>query len=145
MGKHTIKLKLAPLTPDKGILYLLELHMEDTILIKIGITFRSIESRVLEILSAVHDKYRYYPHCKQLRFKKVDNPLSKEEILHNYFCDYNYRPKHEFSGYTELFAVDRNVAKEAYDKLLDGILEDDRYYNDMGFTDNPVANQGPDR
>ena len=123
------------LKKDKGILYLLELHLEDKVLIKIGITLRSkVEDRVLEILLAIHKKYRYYPYCKQLRFKTVDNPLDKESRLHEYFRSCNYTTEHQWGGCTEVFEIDREVAKEAYDKLLEGEL-DGRYEDHLGCAD----------
>ena len=122
---------------SKGILYLLELHLEDKVLVKVGITHRKIEDRVLEILLAIHTKYRYYPHCKQLRFKTVEDPLAKEQLLHKYLDEYSYTTEHKWGGSTELFLVDVAAAKEAYDKLLDGTLYEgnDRYADDMGLDD----------
>ena len=122
---------------SKGILYLLELHLEDKVLVKVGITHRKIEDRVLEILLAIHTKYRYYPHCKQLRFRTVEDPLAKEQLLHKYLDEYSYTTEHKWAGSTEVFLVDVTVAKEAYDKLLDGTLYEgnDRYADDMGLED----------
>ena len=129
---------------DKGILYLLELHLEDKVLVKIGITLRSkVEDRVLEILLAIHKKYRYYPHCKQLRFRTVDDPLGKESRLHEYFRSCNYTTEHSFGGSTELFEVDSSVVKDAYDKLLAGEL-DGRYEDSLGCADGADAEERSD-
>lgn len=128
----------------KGILYLLELHLEDKVLVKIGITLRSkVEDRVLEILLAIHKKYRYYPHCKQLRFRTVDDPLGKESRLHEYFRSCNYTTEHSFNGSTELFEVDSSVVKDTYDKLLAGEL-DGRYEDNLGCADGADAEERSD-
>jgi hypothetical protein len=123
---------------DVGIVYVLELHLEDKVLVKIGITKRRIKDRVLEILDAIHSKYRYYPHCKQLRFKTVNDPRSVESSLHEYFTRYSYTTEHKWGGSTELFDVDKEIVKAAYDRLLEeGTLDEDYYgyRDDVGLTD----------
>jgi hypothetical protein len=116
--KLAISTSLNP-KPSYGILYVLEIELEDITLIKIGVTCRKkVEERVTEILTSIWKRYRYFPRTYVARYKKVDCPYDKEKILHDHFIADLYVTEHMFSGYTEFFTVDVNEVKEVYDKLI---------------------------
>jgi hypothetical protein len=105
---------------DPGILYLVYFELEGKALVKIGVTGRTIEERVSEILVSIFKKYREFPYCRPKRFKKTSDVYEKEAQLHKYFEKYNYKFAKKFSGSTEFFEVDLNLVVEAYEKLLAG-------------------------
>lgn len=106
---------------DLGMVYLLEVHIEEQILVKIGITQRAkITDRVTEILVGIFNKYRYFPYVYPKRFKTTDKVFEKEAILHNYFDNRRYKTEHVFGGSTEIFAIPLDEAVEAYEKVLKG-------------------------
>ena len=115
------KVSTKAIEKDKGILYILLVHLEDKDLVKIGITTRSkIEDRVVEILTSIFQQYRRFPYCYPKRFKKTDKILDKEARLHKYFEDYRYTTEHPFSGHTEFFDIDLDIVVDAYERLLKG-------------------------
>ena len=105
--------------PSSGILYVLEIELEDITLVKIGVTCRrKVEERVTEILTSIWKRYRYYPKTYVARYKKVNDPYGKEKLLHEYFADNLYVTKHPFSGHTEFFTIEVDKVKEVYDRLV---------------------------
>ena len=107
------------LVKDKGIVYVLELELEDVKLVKIGMTCRDkVEDRVVEILTECWKRYRYFPRCYVARYKKVNNPLGMEQDLHKYFDEYRYETEFRFGGSSEVFNLDVQLVKDAYDKYL---------------------------
>ena len=123
-----MKLKISNDLGDKptGILYVLEIELEDKKLVKIGITNRKVEERVCQILTELWKKYRVFPRCYVARYKSVEDNRKYEAILHEYFCQYKYTTEHKWGGYDEVFHLDVEVVKEAYDRLLDkGTLDED--------------------
>ena len=102
---------------DRMILYLLEIDIEGTKVVKFGVTRRKIEERVAEILTSLFYKTRRFHYCYPKRFKTVDNALDKEARLLDYFKDYKYEG-YRFSGHTELRTVSLEEAVEAYDCLV---------------------------
>jgi hypothetical protein len=106
---------------DVGILYVLEIQLEDKALVKIGITSKKIEDRVCGLLTSIWKKYRIFPQCYVKRFKKVDGYTSKEAELHKYFADRRYTTKHVFGGCTEFFDIPLDEVVEAYDRLVQGL------------------------
>ena len=107
------------LVEDKGIVYVLELELEDTKLIKIGMTCRDkVEDRVTEILVECWKRYRYFPKCYVARYKKVKNPLGMEQDLHKYFEQYKHETEFVWGGSTEVFKLDVQLVKDAYDKYV---------------------------
>ena len=52
------------LEEDVGILYLVYFELDGKQLVKIGVTARTIEERVSEILISIFKKYREFPYCK---------------------------------------------------------------------------------
>jgi len=103
---------------SKGIVYVIEVTLEERKLVKIGMTTRSrVEERITEILTEVWKRYRYFPHTYVARYKKMEDPLGKEALLHGYFQSYVYHTEHVFGGSTEFFEVDVQLVKDAYDRL----------------------------
>lgn len=105
---------------DLGILYLVHFELEDKALVKIGVTSRTIEERVSEILVSIFKKYREFPYCRPKRFRKTGNVYEKEAQLHEYFREYSYTPSKKFSGSTEFFDVPLEHVVEVYESLLNG-------------------------
>lgn len=105
---------------DPGILYLVHFKLDEKDLVKIGVTSRTIEERVSEILISIFKKYREFPYCRPKRFRKTGNVYEKEAILHNYFKEYSYTPEKKFSGSTEFFDIPLDDAVKVYEDLLNG-------------------------
>lgn len=105
---------------DPGILYILYFELEGKQLVKIGVTTRTIEDRVSEILVSIFKKYREFPYCRPKRFKKTGNIYEKEALLHKYFKEYSFTTANKFSGSTEFFEVPLELAVEVYERLLNG-------------------------
>lgn len=102
-----------------GILYLLEIELEDKVLVKIGVTTRDkVENRVCEILTSIWKSYRIFPKTYVKRFRKTSNVYDKETKLHQIFEEYRYSTEHRFSGSTEIFDVEISKVVEEYEKLL---------------------------
>lgn len=104
--------------PNNGILYVLLFEIEGKQLVKIGVTSRKMEDRVLEIILAIFQKYRVFPSCNPRRFTRTEDYVSKEKKLHKMFKEYNYRPSKKFGGYTEFFDVPVDKVVAAYDELV---------------------------
>lgn len=105
---------------ENGILYVVQFNLEDKELVKIGVTSRTIEDRVSEILVSIFGKYREFPYCRPKRFRKTEDMYGKESILHEYFKDRRYTTSKKFSGSTEFFDVPLEEVVEVYEKLLAG-------------------------
>lgn len=97
----------------------MEFHLEGKTLIKIGVTSRSIEERVSEILVSIFKKYREFPYARPKRFRQVDDMFVKEHYLHKLFEDNRYECEHSFSGSTEFFDVPLDSVVQAYEDLLE--------------------------
>lgn len=108
------------LEEDVGILYLVYFELDGKQLVKIGVTARTIEERVSEILVSIFKKYREFPYCRPKRFRKTGNVYEKEAQLHEYFREYNYEPAKKFSGSTEFFDIPLDDVVKVYENLLDG-------------------------
>lgn len=105
---------------DLGILYVVYFELEGKALVKIGVTSRTIEERVSEILVSIFRKYREFPYCRPKRFRKTGNAYEKEALLHEHFREYSYTPAKKFSGSTEFFDVPLDDVVKVYENLLDG-------------------------
>ncbi len=105
---------------DTGIVYLLEIVIEDKTLVKIGITTRKIEDRVVEILTSCFHAYRRFPSCYPKKYTKTENIFSKEAMLHKYFEDRRYTFQKKFQGHTEFFDIPLDEAVDAYERVLKG-------------------------
>lgn len=108
------------LQEDLGILYLVYFELDGKQLVKIGVTSRTIEERVAEILVSIFKKYREFPYCRPKRFRKTGNVYEKEAKLHEYFKEYNYEPAKKFSGSTEFFDIPLDDVVKVYENLLNG-------------------------
>lgn len=105
---------------DPGILYLVHFKLDDKDLVKIGVTSRTIEERISEILVSIFKTYREFPYCRPKRFRKTGNVYEKEAILHKYFKEYSYTPDKKFSGSTEFFDIPLDDVVKVYEDLLNG-------------------------
>ena len=111
---------------EKGIVYILELDIDDTQIVKVGVTNRNkVEDRVCEILASAWKKYRIFPKCYVKRYRHFDNPYEIETIMHNVLNEYSYKPKHVFSGSTELFDIPLDIVVGLYEILYDGGSRED--------------------
>ena len=115
-----IKVKDEVICKDTGILYVVLFALDNKELVKIGVTTRSIEDRMSEILVSIFKSYREFPYCRPKRFRTTDNIYSKEAKLHEYFADKNYTPLNQFSGSSEFFDVPLDIVVKAYENLLEG-------------------------
>ena len=103
---------------DKGVVYVLELELEEKKLVKVGVTCREkVEDRVCEILTAVWKRYRYFPRCYVKRFSTFDLPYDIEARIHAELKEYRYETVHVFTGSTEIFLVDLPTVTALYDSL----------------------------
>lgn len=119
------------LEEDVGILYVAYFELEGKPLVKIGVTSRTIEERISEILVSIFKKYREFPYCRPKRFRKTGNVYEKEAQLHEYFKNYSYTTANKFSGSTEFFDIELDKVVEVYENLLNGKpLYEDRQEQD---------------
>ena len=110
------------LVSDDGIVYLLYMWVGDVMVVKIGITTRSIEERVCEILSSYFKKYRVFPKLYPKRFKSTKEILTKEQMLHKYFDDRRYEFDKKFDGSSEYFMIeDEAELIRVYEDCLGGM------------------------
>jgi len=108
------------LEEDLGILYLVHFRLDDKDLVKIGVTARTVEERVSEILVSIFKRYREFPYCRPKRFRETGNVYEKEALLHRHFKEYSYKPSKVFSGSTEFFDIPLDKVVVAYENLLNG-------------------------
>lgn len=102
-----------------GIVYILEVQLEDKLLVKVGYTSRDkVEDRICEILVGIWKRYRVFPQCYVKRYKEVPNPTQIEAQLHRDLNEFRYKTKYKFSGSTEFFSVPLDTVVDLYDKLL---------------------------
>ena len=113
--------KSSPRKKDtSGILYLLAFTLEDTPLVKIGMTQRpKVEERVCEILTDIWKHYRVFPECYVKRFRKVEDVVQKETNLLKQFSSDSFTPQKVFTGHTELVTTELGIVVSAYDLLTD--------------------------
>lgn len=114
-----ILMKVTKNNPEEvNILYLVLFELEGRTLVKIGVTSRSIEERVSEILVSIFKKYREFPWARPKRFRKTDKAYEKEAVLHEKFKEFSYVTDKSFSGSTEFFDVPIDIVVQAYEELL---------------------------
>lgn len=118
--KFVVDRKPQRLHEDSGILYLVLFELDGRQLVKIGVTTRTIEERVAEILVSIFKTYREFPFCRPKRFRKTSDVFEKEAVLHAHFKEYNYKTAKPFSGSTEFFDIPLDTAVLAYEQLLAG-------------------------
>lgn len=128
-----IKLKASKSSEFKneGLLYVLYLWHEEHMIVKIGVTSRKIEERVVEILTSYYHRYRVFPKLYPKRFRNTENVYGKEAMLHRYFADKKHEFDKVFSGSTEFFAdIDEDELLRVYEDVMDGVdVNDDSYSN----------------
>lgn len=115
-----IKVKDEIICKDAGILYVVLFAIDNKELVKIGVTTRSIEDRISEILVSIFKTYREFPYCRPKRFRATEDVYTKESILHDYFKEKRYTPLKQFNGSTEFFDVSLDDVVKAYENLLEG-------------------------
>lgn len=126
--KFVVNSNTEKLEDGSGILYLVLFRLEDKELVKIGVTTRTIEERVSEILISVFKVYREFPYCRPKRFRTTSDVFEKEAVLHKYFEEYRYLPEKRFSGSSEFFDVPLEEAVTVYEHLLDkGSLDESKH------------------
>jgi hypothetical protein len=108
------------LKENEEILYVVYFNLDDKDLVKIGVTGRTVEERVSEILLSIFKVYRIFPLAIPKRFRKTLDAYDKEATLHKYFKDRNYKPVNVFSGSTEFFDVPLDEVVRVYENLLEG-------------------------
>ena len=81
-----MKLSLAvdkeTLCKEQGILYILYQWNADIKVVKIGVTGKAIEDRVISILLSYFSKYREFPRLYPKRYRTTDKVYKKEAMLH---------------------------------------------------------------
>jgi hypothetical protein len=116
-----VKLAVNTDIENDTILYLLVLQIDGQEVYKIGITSRTIEERVCEILTSHFGIYRHFPYCRPKRFRKVANAYEHEQELLKHFSEYKFTPCCKFSGSTELISgVDLDVVVQAFENIYKG-------------------------
>lgn len=110
-----------------GIVYILDLDVDDIRVVKIGVTTRKVEDRVLEILLSYWKTYRVFPRCYPKRFKRTTNIYEKEKLLLDYFSDCKFECAKQFSGYQELVYAPLEDVVEIYEKVINGEVLEGRY------------------
>lgn len=126
-----IKLKASkPLEfKNEGLLYVLYLWHEEQLIIKIGVTSRKIEERVVEILTSYYHRYRVFPKLYPKRFRNTENVYGKEAMLHRYFAEKKHEFDKVFNGSTEFFiGIDEDELLRVYDDVMDGVDVNDSAY-----------------
>jgi len=115
---------------QSGIVYLLYLYLDDgTRVVKIGITSRKIEERVVEILTSYFKTYRVFPRLYPKRFKKTTDNYRKEQALHKYFSRRAHLFSKPFDGSSEFFDIDDEdeLLKVYEDCLVDVDINSEEY------------------
>lgn len=120
-----LKLKInSSIKEPSGILYVVLVELEGKSLVKIGITNKSIEQRMSNLLVDIFKKYREFPYCRPKRFKTVEDNAGKEAELHEKFKEYKYKTEYKFGGYTEFFDIPLDDVVAAYDELVEDIVDE---------------------
>lgn len=125
-----------------GIVYVLDIDVDGKQLVKIGITGRKIEDRVVEILTSHFHAYREFPRCRPKRYRKTTEMYVKEQMLLNYFSGYKYDTEKKFGGCQELVDVPLDVVVSYYERVLDGEMLEGKYEGDQGGSRNGGGTSG---
>lgn len=104
---------------SEGIVYILQIRLEERELVKIGVTTRDrVEDRVCEVLTAIWKRYRVFPECTVKRYRRTVDIYGKESYLHRAFKEFKYSTLHKFGGSTEMFLLDIEDVVSVYDELI---------------------------
>ena len=118
----TVSKDIEDLGESSAILYLVQFDLEGKPLVKIGVTSRTIEERISEILISIFKQYREFPYCRPKRFRKTSDAYEKEAGLLNYFKEYKYATKKKFSGSSEFIDAPLDEVVKVYEDLLLGVI-----------------------
>jgi hypothetical protein len=116
-------------------LYCMRIITPEQVYYKFGVASgHSSKERMLQIAASYYDVHRETPVIKIMRDRKVDADVvfGYENSLHKFFEFYQLcrdlnRP---FDGSTECFTVEKDVAIQAYDAVIDGMIPDFKYYKE---------------
>ena len=101
-------------------LYLIEFRDDTGYYIKCGKSSGvSSEERLFYIIMSYIKLGHFCPYAKILRDVEVTDVFLRETMFHKMFKDRRHYPEHSVSGYTEMFAIDKEEALEAFDRVLD--------------------------
>lgn len=115
---------------NEGLLYVLYLWHEEQLIVKVGVTSRKIEERVVEILTSYYHKYRVFPKLYPKRFRNTTEVYNKEAMMHKYFIDKKHEFDKVFSGSTEFFfGIDEEELLTVYEDAMNGVDINDSSYN----------------
>ena len=108
--------------PSSGILYIIEMGLEEKKLVKVGVTCRTkVEDRITEILVSIWKRYRYFPHCYVKKFTKIKDVYEKEAEMHQRLVEYRYETEYQFSGCTEVFDLELDKVVELYEEVVNRV------------------------
>ncbi len=106
--------------PDTERLYVLEIEIEGTVVYKVGkASGHSSKQRMLQIIGSYFDVYRRTPIVSIVRDRDCTDVFKKETKCHVELKEFRYFPEKSFSGYTELFLVDKEKVIEVYERVLE--------------------------
>ena len=116
------KVNTNPVTKRKirGIVYVLEMSVEGTLMYKVGVTARggnALESRVMEISVSYYRQYGYFPQVVPLRYGSTKWYYEVESCLHQKLSSHTVKVK-KFDGHTELFGCSREEVLRWYDAVM---------------------------
>lgn len=109
--------KREPKTID-GEVYMLQIDIDGTVVIKIGTTNRSALKRMLEIAEVIHVAYKFIPKMQILIAERTRNNYAVEAALLKKLAEYKYNPLFEFEGCSELVKCDHAIALAAYAECI---------------------------
>lgn len=129
----------------EGIVYVLEIEVDGKRVVKVGLTTKKIEERVVQILTSHFKAYRHFPYCRPKRFRKTDNIYEKEQKILRYFEDKRYKSELKFDGCTELLDVPLEAVVEIYEKVTRDQEIGEKYEEENSRDEIYVGDAGEDR
>ena len=103
-----------------GRVYILEVVLDNgEVLHKVGMchSARSTD-RMMEILRAFFNVYRYVPQCRLRRDRKFNVPLAVEKHMHGMLDEWAFEFDKSFAGSTEFFhSIDEEVLLDYFDSF----------------------------
>lgn len=114
-------------------LYCMRITTPEEVYYKFGVASgHSSKERMLQIAASYYDKFRETPIIKVMRDRKVDADVvfKYETTLHQFFSFYQYDAARffPFSGSTECFTIDEDVAIQAYEATLNNEVPPNQYF-----------------
>ena len=120
MAFHKTNKVLDEIPNRDGRLYIFKFTLKcGTVLHKVGITHRiNAVERMMEVLQAFFNKYRYVPQCELRRDRKMIGVGSVESHMHKILDEWHYKFNKPFSGSTEFFhSIDESVLFDYIDNF----------------------------